>query len=217
MIASTWSWWAGVMVLQHHAGPAPELAYLLDRLGRRAGRRGEDAPAPLEELGEPGFRPGMLGARHGMRRHEMHALRDVRTEIADHGLLHRAHIADDRSAPEPGRDSLADGGIGADGCADDDEVGPVRRFRRVMGRVVGDPEPLHGGQRLCAPGAGDNAAGQTVPLHRPGQGRADQADADQRDPFEHRLGHETRVLRAATTARLSSSRPTVMRRPSGKP
>ena len=100
----------------------------------------------------------------------MHALRDVRAEVADHGLLHRADIADDGPAPEPGRDSLADGGIGADGRADDHEVGAVGSFRRLVGRVVSDPEPLHSGQRLRAPGAGDNAAGQTVPLHHPGQG-----------------------------------------------
>jgi len=35
-------------------------------------RRGEDAPAIDEQLGEARIRPGVLGACNRMRRHEMH-------------------------------------------------------------------------------------------------------------------------------------------------
>ena len=159
----------------------------------------------------------MLGAGHGVGRHKMRAVRDVRAEVADHGLFHRPDIADNDAVSKPGRNGLADSGIGADRRADDHEIGPVGGFGRVVGRVVCNRELLHRGQGFRTPGAGDDAAGETLPLHHPGQGRADQADADQRHPFEHRFAHRTSVRSAATTARLSCSRPTVMRRPSGKP
>ena len=44
-----------------------------DRLGSRSGRRRQDAPAVVEQLGETRFRPGMLGARDRMAGDEMHA------------------------------------------------------------------------------------------------------------------------------------------------
>ena len=65
----------------------------------------------------------------------------------------------------------------------------------------------------------DDGARQPAPAHGVAERRADQADADQRHPLEHGRRHDRpmKLGKAATTARLSSSVPMVMRRQSGRP
>ena len=95
-----------------------------DRLGIGARRRRQDAPAVLEELGEARLGPGILGAGDGMRRHEMHARREMRRHLADDRLLHRPDIGDDRAGFRCGAICRGDVATSTDGHREDDEIGP---------------------------------------------------------------------------------------------
>ena len=61
----------------------------------RARRRCQNAPAPVEQLCEARFGARLLGAGDGMSGNEMHAIGNMRTDIADHGAFHRSDIAED--------------------------------------------------------------------------------------------------------------------------
>src|SRR5579864_3231042 len=67
--------------------------------------------------------------------------------------------------------------------------------------------------------ASDDLACELAAAQDPCQRRADEADADQRHALEPRFAHADlrKSAIAATTARISSSVPMVMRRCSGKP
>jgi hypothetical protein len=152
----------------------------------------------------------------------------MRRHVAHHRALDRADIGDGRARLQMRRDLLRDLAAGADRDADDDEIGARdrggigldhfdrqgqvrRRARRVGGGTRRRHDLAHGALR--ARGARDRAA--------------DQADADQR---QVRTRSEAAVavrvaldlsptpvvlpknsLSAATTRRLASSVPTVMR------
>ena len=71
---------------------------LASAVGIGVGQRRQDAPAVVEQLGEAGFGPGMLGAGDRVAGHEMHARSgSVGRSVADHRLLDRADIGDDRA------------------------------------------------------------------------------------------------------------------------
>ena len=67
----------------------------------------------------------------GCAGHEMHVLRQMRAHVAHDRALHRADVGDDRAGREMRADLLRDRAAGADGNADDDEVGAFDRRRIV--------------------------------------------------------------------------------------
>ncbi len=160
----------------------------------------------------------------GCGRHEVHALRNVRRHVGDHGLLHRADVGDDAARLEAGRD-------GARGLA--------RRRRPACRRSPGR-HPCRLPRDRCRNGRPVSACWRSRPSPRCASRRrswwrgraprgerdraADQADADQGDLVEHRLRSGLGHLLAATkrpseacTAFTSLSVPMVMRRCSGRP
>ena len=68
----------GVHDLDLGARAPPEGGQLADRRRVGARRRRQDAPAVVEQLGEAGVGPGLLGAGDRVAGDEMHALRHVR-------------------------------------------------------------------------------------------------------------------------------------------
>ena len=139
-----------VMMLGRHdldlgAERGPERAQFFGRAGVGALRRGEDAPAVDEEFGEAGIGSGMFGAGHGMRRHEMHACRQMRRHVLDDGGLDRADVGDDRARLEMRRDLGRDRAAGADGNAEDHEVGVLDGFRVGFDHAIDDAEFRHAG------------------------------------------------------------------------
>src|ERR1700676_634498 len=121
-----------MMVRRHDLDPGakagPERPQLFHRAGVGAFGWREDAPAVDEQLRETGIRAGMLGAGHRMRRHEMNALRNKRRHLPDDRALDRADVGDNSTRFEESRDLLRDRATGADGNAEDDEVGVFDRL-----------------------------------------------------------------------------------------
>ncbi len=127
------------------AEAGPERAQPLDRVRVRAFRRGENAPAVDEQLGETGVRAGVLGAGHRVRRHEMDAGGQVRRHVPSHGALDRADIGNDRARLQMARDLLRDCAAGADRDAKDDEIGIINGFRIGFHDGIGNAELLDAG------------------------------------------------------------------------
>ena len=122
--------------LDHRARAAPHLGDLVDRVLVGAGRRREDGPSVLEQLGEAGLGPGEFGAGYRMAGDEMDALRDVRSEVADRRLLGRTDVGKDRAGLERRADLRGDLGVGAEVRAQDDEVGILGHLGGVeRGRI----------------------------------------------------------------------------------
>ena len=190
-IASTRSWWPGSIRSTIEPQRRQSVGDLLHRPGIGARRRRQQAPAALEQLGEPGIRPGIFGARQRVGRHEMHALRHQRPDIADHRLLGGPHIGQDAPRRQMRRDRLRPARIGAHRRAQHDAVGPLDRPRRVELHPIGDAE-------FAAPGPASPACARwprprrRCPPRSRGDARdraADQPDAEQREPAEQRLSH----------------------------
>ena len=133
-----------VMVGRHDldlgAERRPERAQPLDRVGIGAFGRRQDAPAVDEQFRETGIGAGMFGAGDRMRRHEMHAGRQMRRHVPHHRALDRADIGDDRARLEMRRDLLRDRAAGADRDAEDDEVGVLHGFGIGFDHAVDDAE-----------------------------------------------------------------------------
>ena len=181
-----------VMMIRRHdldlgAERGPERAQLLGRVGIGAFRRGQDAPAVDEELGEAGIGTGMLGAGDGMRGNEMHVGGRCGAMSAHDGALDRADVGDDRARREMRRDLLRHRTAGADGNAEDDEVGVLDRLRIGRDHGIDDAEFLHPRARLLGARGGDDLAGQALALRGARDRAADQAEADQRDALEVRV------------------------------
>ena len=83
----------GVHAVDPRAERPPEAGERLDRRRVAAGQGGQQAPAVVKELGEPGARPGVHGAGQRMRRNEGDPLGDVRRHRLDHRPLDRADVA----------------------------------------------------------------------------------------------------------------------------
>lgn len=198
----------------------PERAQAIGGSRINALRRGEDAPAVDEELGEAGIGTRMLGACDGMRRHEMDAFRQVRRHIPDDGALDRADVGDDRAGFEMRGDLLRHRAAGADGNAEDDEIGVLHGFRIGRDDLIDDAELHHACARLLRARGGDDLGSQALELRGACDRAPDQAEADQRDALEvrgraHRPAMKSR--RPSTTRRLASSVPMVMRSECGRP
>ncbi len=154
-----------VVVLRVHdldvaAARAPERGELVDRGLVGALGRGQHAPAAVEQLGKAGFGAGMLGAGDRMAGDEMHALGHVRGHVAQHRALDRADVGQDGARLQARRHRLGERAAGADGRAEDHEVGVARRLRRRRIDGVDQAQPQRGvarlrrsahGRRSCAP------------------------------------------------------------------
>ena len=118
------------------------------------------------------------------------------------------------------RDLLRHRTAGADGNAEDDEIGVLHRFRIGRHDVVDDAELEHPRARLLRARGGDDLGSQALELRSARDRSADQAEADQRDALEvRRRVHlpATKSRKASTTRRLASSVPMVMRSACGRP
>ena len=213
-----------MMIRRHDLDPGakrrPERPQLLDRLCRCALRRGQDTPAVDEQLGETGIGAGIFGAGDGMRRHEMNAGGEMRRHLAHHRALDRADVGDDGARCEVTFDFLGDRAAGADGNAEDDEIGAVGGLRVAVHHAIGNaefPDPRPG---LFRARGGDDFARQTLSTRGARDRTADQSEADQRHPVETRMrvhGAAMKSRSASTTSRLASSMPMVMRKACGRP
>ena len=110
----------------------------------------------------------------------------------------------------------------ADRHRDDDEIGVPHRLGRVGRVAVAEPELVGARCSVAALRRGDgDVAGQPFAAHDAGDRRADEADADEGDLVKQRFAAWRQLSRnsasAATTPRLASSVPTVMRSALGKP
>ena len=169
--------------------PLPHPADRGHRLGGGLGRRRQDAPAVAEQLGKAGFGSGMLGAGDRVAGNEMHTRRDMRPQIADHGLLDRADIGQDRAVLQRRPDPPPDFGIGGERRRDDHEIGTRDRLCRVVASSrrqspAAAPRPKSRPaerKRRCGLGA--------VAAQRPGERGPDQPDPDQRHPVEELAAH----------------------------
>ena len=200
-------------------------------LGVRALRRREDAPAVDEQGREAGVRPGLLGARDRMRRHEparaaaacgasaaiTAPLTDPTSETIAPGFNAGAMARPIASLAPTGAQSITQIGV----ATASREIGRVRRPR--------DRAPRRGQRLLDETSAIDEPSRRILPPDRARQRRADQPDPDDRQHVEDRRARAaaraaqprppsfTNSASAATTPRLASSTPTVSRRHSGSP
>ncbi len=207
-----------VMIRRHDLDPGaeagPERAQLFDRGWIGTVRRREDAPAVDEEFRKAGVRTGVLGTGDGMGGHEVHAVRNMRAHVAGDSALDRADVGDDGARLEERRDFLGDRTAGADGNAEDDEVGAFDRFRIGLQHGIDDAQfsdPCAGFRRARG---GDDFACEPLGPCGARDRTADQAEADQRDALEEGLGAHLPAMKsrkASTTRRLASSVPTVIR------
>jgi hypothetical protein len=65
--------------------------------------RREDVPAADKRFSKAGIRPGILRAGHGVRRHEMHVVRQMGRHVGHHLYLDRAYVGHDRARRQMGR------------------------------------------------------------------------------------------------------------------
>ena len=214
-----------VVTRLHHidgrAAALPEGGELLGRLAVRAGHRREDAPAIVEEFRKARFRPGLLRTGDGMAGNEMHAFGHMRADIANDGHLHRADIGEDRAGLHRLFDFRGHRPERADGHAEDDEVGILRRVRRRLMRAVDEADFMRALAGFFRARITRNVFCEIAALHRMADGTADKAEADQRDTLEKRFAHDAppfmKSASASTTSRFASSVPTLRRRQSGSP
>ncbi len=98
---------------------------------------------------------------------------------------------------------------------------PSTAVARVDRRPVGETERARFLERRLGAGAGDDLVGEPGPAQIERERAVDQPDADQRHAVEPgrlaRPSHVTNSRRLSITARFSASRPTEMRRQSGRP
>ena len=116
--------------------------------------------------------------------------------------------------------------VGAHRRADDDEVGIAHGVAGVQRAPVAKAEFDGAFERFVPARGDDDLAGQILAAHDVCQRRADESDADQRHALEQGgVTHHAapgsflpmNCDSASTTARISSSRPMVMRRQFGNP
>ena len=207
-----------VMVGRHDldlgAKSGPERAQFFHRRGIGALGRRENAPAIDEQFSETGIRTGVLGTGDGMRRNELRACRQMRLHVPHHRAFDRADIGHNRAGLEVRRDLLRHGATGADGNAEDDEVGIPDRFSIAFHHAVDDTEFGDARARLRRTCGRDDLPGEALRPRGARDRAADQAEADQRNLFEYRAGLHLPAMKArkaSSTSRLASSVPMVRR------
>ena len=176
-------------------------------------RRGEDAPAVDEQLGETEVGPEFFGAGDGMARDKMDAGRNVGRHVAHHRGLDRADIGDGRARFQVRADVFCYRTAGADRNADDHQVGAGDRGRAAVHHRVGEPQFADALPRRLGTRRRNDFAHEAERARRARDRAADQADADQRQAVieDWRSHHPKKSFSAATTSRLASSVPTLSR------
>ena len=76
----------------------------------------------------------------GCAGHEMRGRRQMRRHVPDDRALDRADVGDDRARRKMSADLLGDRTAGADGNAEDDEVGVLDRFGIGLDHGIDDAE-----------------------------------------------------------------------------
>jgi hypothetical protein len=146
--------------------------------------------------------------------HEVHALRNMRSHVARDRALDRADVGDDRAGFQERRDLLGNRPAGADGNAEDDEVGAFDGFRVGFQHGIDDAQFLHPRAGFRRARGGDDFAGEPLGLRGARDRTADQAEANQCDAFEGRFRAHLPAMKSrnpSTTRRLASSVPIVIR------
>ena len=112
----------------------------------------------------------MFGARHGMGGDQVDARGQVRPDVADHGLLDRADVADDGAWLERWADGGGDPGVGAKRRAQHDKVGVGDGLAGIQGDAVGETQ-VHGRVQGLSGARGDgDVLGQAVAPDDVGEG-----------------------------------------------
>ena len=138
-----------------------------------------------------------------MTGNQVHVVRHMGFQLGDNRTLDRSHIRNDATFCQMRGDAFTKRGKAANRCAEDYAVGPLDGLTDLVGIDVTEIQLFGPVQRFLAAGGNNDGFGQAFPARTQGDGRADQANADQAQPFEQRLcGH----------IRLSDIHPTRQRR-----
>ncbi len=185
-----------VVALVHQLDPRahglPERGQPLHRLGE--GRivgdcRGQDGPAVVEQLREARVRAGEFGAGDGVAGDHEHALwRRLCHGLADRAL-HRADIGQGGAGLEPRGAGPGHGADRAGRRGQQDQVRVLHSLGRIGDHFIGDAQLDHALAHGGAGVADDDGLGRAVDTGGPHHGRADQAAADHRQSWVHRVGH----------------------------
>jgi hypothetical protein len=134
----------------------------------------------MKQRRKPGLGAGMFGPRDRMRRDEMHTLREKRRYGGDNATLDAPDIGEDRARAQMRGDIACRISHRADGHAEDHEIGAGRR---LFG-VIGDGAELDCSRTLANVFAAIEARNflpEILPTRDMREGRADQAQTDQRN------------------------------------
>ena len=136
----------------------------------------------------------------------------------DDVLLDRANIGKNGAGFERGANNTGQGIIGADRGAEDDEIGAAHGFGGVEGVDVAKVQVARFVERFLAAGGDGNDIDKALAARCKGDGRADQADADESE-FTKMGAHwaDPMDLRILATPRMASSEPMEMRSPLAMP
>ena len=126
------------------------------------------------------FRPG-----NRMGRHEADAGRQVRGNSCNHRALHGSHVGDNAARLEMASDGLGNGSVGADGHAEDDEIGVAHGECGVRLDPVGKAEFRDAGTYGSGIVRRDDFASDPLAPNCPGDGGSDQPEADNSDSLEN--------------------------------
>ena len=100
----------------------------------RSWLRRQNAPSAIEQFCKAGFRSRLLGTRNRMTRNEMHALRQMRSDIAHDCGFDRTNVGDNRASFQVRRDLPGDFAVDTNRRTQDHEV---RAFDGLCRRRVG--------------------------------------------------------------------------------
>src|SRR6516165_10292325 len=135
------------------------------------------------------------------------------------GVRMHQRLMKSSAKPESGPECSVPATGCAGGDAEDDEVGVFDGFRIGLDHAIGETKLHDAGPRLFRAGGRDDLADQALRARAARDRAADQAEADQRDPFEEWVAAHDALMnsrRPSTTRRFASSRPMVMRSACGR-
>ena len=212
----------GVHRVDVGAAAPPEFGQALERCGIGARQRREDAPAVLEQVGKAGVGAGFFRAGERMAGDEMHVCRHMRLHLRDHRALGRADIGDDGAGFQRRRDLVATAPDAPTGTETMTRSASLHRLRRIGRIAVAEAKLL--GARQASFSLRVEMAMWPASFSR----RMTRASDEPIRPMPTRAifsnigcGMVVQLFRnsasAATTPRLASSVPTVMRSALGKP
>ena len=132
----------------------------------------------------------MLGPRHGMRWHQMHAGRRQRCQITHHTALGGTNIGQHRAWRQMRCDMAHGIRIGTHRNAENHAIAAFNGARGIRFHHIGNAKFAHALQRF-RPARGDhNGLRNIAALFRHTRdGRPDQPNANQAEPMEQRLSH----------------------------